>query len=147
MTDYFIILLEDYLVYISVYIYIYRHIFTFIIVPYLSKSFFNNLSWTRSLGISKSCATKPCDQKKYRLYTYRKLSWCLTHTHTCTHALTGHQAISLPARKYPFRVFLLTLHDDWEGKLLKIRIHTCTFKHLHMHTSLTQMPTARFRRK
>lgn len=28
------------------------------------------------------------------------------------HTLTGHQAMSRPAKKYPFRVFLLTLHDD-----------------------------------
>lgn len=29
-------------------------------------------------------------------------------------ALTGHQAMSLPARKYPLSVFLLTLQDDWK---------------------------------
>lgn len=45
-------------------------------------------------------------------------SWNLMVTHTHIHTLTGHQAMSRPAKKYPFRVFLLTLHDDWQTKRL-----------------------------
>lgn len=66
--------------------------------------------------------------------------WGALQIHTKPHTLTGHQAMSRPAKKYPLRVFLLTLHDDWQRKQLQQSIHTRCTRGEHTYLDLRLSP-------